>query len=282
MVAVPLPMAGRGQRARTARSLGVYLRENCRGERLSPPVASSSSSSADDVPTRKAHASRCGANPPSLQIRLGVSPDRLGPDGPLASRRSRLGVCVCRVSCNGAERFSEVMNISIITLSRCPCLLRQGLCSRAAVAAVAIKRDASMDGPVGAAAGGSAAARVPPPQRATAARLLWNRRVPCMVTPLMRGGPLGNWLVLSPATKLRLRRLGFASDPRLSWQQRLSALCDAAMEARLHAQKWAVMLAGPAAPQPVLLEEVEEQAAEGAASASGGHTTVHLTHSVGE
>ncbi len=47
-----IPMAGRGQRARTARALGVYLRVRCRGEHLSPPVTSSSSSSAEDVPTK--------------------------------------------------------------------------------------------------------------------------------------------------------------------------------------------------------------------------------------
>ncbi len=42
-----------GGSARVARALGVYLRASCRGaERLSPPVKSSSSSSADDVPTK--------------------------------------------------------------------------------------------------------------------------------------------------------------------------------------------------------------------------------------
>ena len=36
-----------------------------------------------------------------------------------------------------------------------------------------------------------------------------DKRVPCMVTPLMRGGSLDDRLLLYPAARLRLRRLGF-------------------------------------------------------------------------
>ena len=65
-----------------------------------------------------------------------------------------------------------------------------------------------------------------------------NRRAPCMVTPLMRCGSLDDRLLLSPAAGQRLRRLGFAGDSHLSWQQRLSALCDAARGlALLHASR---------------------------------------------
>jgi serine/threonine protein kinase/tetratricopeptide (TPR) repeat protein len=55
-----------------------------------------------------------------------------------------------------------------------------------------------------------------------------DRRAPCMITPLMRGGSLDDRLLRSPASSQRLVRLGFTGDPHLSWQQRLSALCDAA------------------------------------------------------
>ncbi len=55
-----------------------------------------------------------------------------------------------------------------------------------------------------------------------------DRRAPCMITPLMRGGSLDDRLLPSPASSQRLMRLGFKGDPHLSWQQRLSALCDAA------------------------------------------------------
>ena len=61
-------------------------------------------------------------------------------------------------------------------------------------------------------------------------------RTPCMVTPLMRGGSLDDRLLPSPGAGQRLLRLGFCGDPHLSWQQRLSALCDAARGlAHLHA-----------------------------------------------
>ena len=61
-------------------------------------------------------------------------------------------------------------------------------------------------------------------------------RAPCMVTPLMRGGSLDDRLLPSPGASQRLLRLGFNGDPHLSWQQRLSALCDAARGlAHLHA-----------------------------------------------
>jgi hypothetical protein len=61
-------------------------------------------------------------------------------------------------------------------------------------------------------------------------------RAPCMVTPLMRGGSLDDRLLPSPGARQRLLRLGFGGDPHLSWQQRLSALCDAARGlAHLHA-----------------------------------------------
>ena len=48
-----------------------------------------------------------------------------------------------------------------------------------------------------------------------------DKSAPCMATPLMRGGSLDDQLLRSPAVRERLRRLGFASAPWLSWQQRL-------------------------------------------------------------
>ena len=50
---------------------------------------------------------------------------------------------------------------------------------------------------------------------------------PCMVTPLMRGGSLDDRLFPSPESSQRLLRIGFSGDRHLSWQQRLSAMCDA-------------------------------------------------------
>jgi len=63
-------------------------------------------------------------------------------------------------------------------------------------------------------------------------------RVPCMITPLMCGGSLDDRLLLSGGAHERLRRLGFEGDAHLDWQQRLSALCDAARGlAHLHGER---------------------------------------------
>jgi len=62
-------------------------------------------------------------------------------------------------------------------------------------------------------------------------------RAPCMSTPLMHGGSLDDRLLLLGGASGRLRRLGFEGDARLDWQQRLSALCDAARGlAHLHGE----------------------------------------------
>ena len=42
----------------------------------------------------------------------------------------------------------------------------------------------------------------------------------CMVTPLMRGGSLDDRLLLTPAARARLRRLGLQGRLELSWAQR--------------------------------------------------------------
>ncbi len=42
-------------------------------------------------------------------------------------------------------------------------------------------------------------------------------RAPCIVTPLMRGGSLDDQLLLTPAARPRLWRLGFSGIRRLSW-----------------------------------------------------------------
>jgi len=63
-------------------------------------------------------------------------------------------------------------------------------------------------------------------------------RAPCMITPLMHGGSLDDRLLLSDSAFERLRRLGFKGDACLNWQQRLSALCDAARGlAHLHGER---------------------------------------------
>jgi len=63
-------------------------------------------------------------------------------------------------------------------------------------------------------------------------------RAPCMVTPLMRGGSLDDRLLLSDGALERVRRLKFEGDAVLDWQQRLSALCDAARGlAHLHSER---------------------------------------------
>jgi len=63
-------------------------------------------------------------------------------------------------------------------------------------------------------------------------------RAACMITPLMHGGSLDDRLLLSDSAFERLRRLGFKGDACLNWQQRLSALCDAARGlAHLHSER---------------------------------------------
>ena len=63
-------------------------------------------------------------------------------------------------------------------------------------------------------------------------------RAPCMIMPLMHGGSLDDRLMLSDGAFERLHRLGFEGDACLDWQQRLSALCDAAHGlAHLHGQR---------------------------------------------
>jgi len=63
-------------------------------------------------------------------------------------------------------------------------------------------------------------------------------RAPCMVTPLMHGGSLDDRPLLSAGAFERLRWLGFEGDTCLGWQQRLSALCDAARGlAHLHGKR---------------------------------------------
>jgi len=59
-----------------------------------------------------------------------------------------------------------------------------------------------------------------------------------MITPLMRGGSLDDRLLLSGGALERLRRLNFEGDAVLDWQQRPSALCDAARGlAHLHGER---------------------------------------------
>jgi len=63
-------------------------------------------------------------------------------------------------------------------------------------------------------------------------------RAQCMITPLMHSGSLDDRLLLSDGAFERMRRLGFAGDAHLDWQQRLSALCDAARGlAHLHGER---------------------------------------------
>ena len=63
-------------------------------------------------------------------------------------------------------------------------------------------------------------------------------RALCMITPLMHGGSLDDRLLLSDGARERLRRLDFNGKARLNWQQRLSALCDAARGlAHLHSER---------------------------------------------
>jgi len=63
-------------------------------------------------------------------------------------------------------------------------------------------------------------------------------RGPCMITPLMHGGSLDDRLLLLGGALERLRRLNFEGDAVLDWQQRLSALCDAARGlAHLHGER---------------------------------------------
>ena len=63
-------------------------------------------------------------------------------------------------------------------------------------------------------------------------------RAMCMITPLMCGGSLDDRLLLSDSGLERLSRLSLEGNPSLDWQQRLSALCDAARGlAHLHSKR---------------------------------------------